>query len=161
MPASIRTAYELDFDTDFSARQDNLDRLAHITTAYMNGSEINFPATHKHMRFSWKRASAPLGDLLESLYGYFNGAAEVSVAGGGTHPFDRESVHLSVDLKPVTETISRDGVGNGLALLGRYLEDPAFQAICEQNQVDEVYTPSNDLKVRAHKVMHHNHPRPL
>ncbi|MCM2344526.1 MAG: hypothetical protein NDJ24_08200 [Alphaproteobacteria bacterium] len=161
MSAPISTAYELDFDADFKARQENLDRLAQITTAYMNGSDVNFAATHKHMRFSWKRASAPLGDLLESLYGFFNGAAEVSVAGGGTHPFDRESVHLSVDLLAVSETISRDGMGNGLSLLGRYLEDAGFQALCEQHQVDEVYTPSNDLAVQAHKVMHHNHPRPL
>lgn len=161
MSAQMSKSYELDFDSDQRARQDNMDRLALITTAYVNGSEINFPGAHKHMRFSWKQASAPLGDLLESLYGYFNGAAEVSVAGGGTHPFDRESVHLSVDLLPVSETISRDGMGNGLGLLGRYLEDAGFQALCEQHQVDEVYTPSNDLEVQAHKVMHHNHPRPL
>lgn len=160
MPAAAKSM-PLDFDPDIHARHENSLRLGQVAEAYAHGREVNFPGAQKHMRFSWERASAPLEELVESLYGYFETAASVSIAGGGPHPFDKESVHLSVDIRPVKETTLRDGMGNGLALLGQYLEDPRFQAICTRHDVSEVFTPGNDLKVRTHRVQHHNQPRPL
>ncbi len=149
------------FDADMLARDDNAHKLAQIGEAYSHGRDIDFPGAQKHMRFSWQKASAPLSDLLEDLYGYFETAAAVSVAGGGTHPFNKEAVHLSVHLVPVAQTIAGDGMGNGLELLGKYLKDPSFQALCVRHGVHEVFTPSNDLAVPARRVSHYNQPRPL
>lgn len=150
-----------DFDPETRACEDNGDKLAQVAEAYLHGRDINFPGAQKHIRFSWQRASSPLVDLLEDLYVFFESAAAVSVAGGGTHPFDRESVHLAIDLTAVKEVISHEGMGAGLALLGTYLKDPAFQAMCARHHVHEVFTPSNDLAVPARRVSYHNQPRPL
>ena len=151
----------LDFDPDMQARQDNEQRLAQIAEAQEHGREVSFAGAQKHMRFSWAKAAAPIEDLVESLYGYFETAAAVKVAGGGSAPFDKESVQLSVHLDQVAYTISQDGMGNGLALLGKYLQDPRFQDICRQHNVSDVYTPSNDLHVQDKRVQNHNQPRPL
>lgn len=151
----------LDFDPDMQARQDNAQSLAQVAEAYAHGREATFAGMQKHMRFSWQKAAAPIEDLVESLYGYFETAAAVKVAAGGSAPFNKEFVQLSVHLEPVAHAISHDGMGNGLALLGRYLEDPRFQAICTQYDVTDVYTPSNDLRVQDKRVQHHNQPRPL
>ena len=151
----------LDFDPDTRARDDNAHKLAQIDAASAQGREMTFAGAQKHMRFSWKQAAAPVSQLVESLYDYFHSAAEVTVVGGGAHPFDRESQHLTVDIGFVSEVISHEGVGSGLALLGKHLEDPSFQEICNVHHVSEVFTPANDLEVRARKVQHHNQPRPL
>lgn len=151
----------LAFDPEGQARQDNADRLAQIGEAYAHGRDVSFAGVQKHMRFSWEKASAPIEDLVESLYGYFETAAAVRVAGGGSAPFNKESVQLSVHLEPAMCTMNNDGYGNGLALLGRYLQDPRFQAICTQHEVTDVYTPGNDLRVQDRRVQHHNQPRPL
>ncbi len=151
----------LDFDPDMRARNDNAHRLAQIDAARAQGREMTFAGAQKHMRFSWKQAAAPVGNLVESLYDYFHSAADVTVVGGGAHPFDKGSLHLTVNIGFVGEVISHDGVGSGLALLRRHLEDPSFQEICRVHHVSEVFTPANDLEVRARKVQHHNQPRPL
>lgn len=160
MSAAVKTT-SLDFDSDMQTRQDNQQRLAQIEEAYQHGRETSFAGAHKHMRFSWAKAAAPLEDLVESLYGFFETAAAVRIAGGGAAPFNKDSVQLSIHLEPVAQTMMRDGTGNGLALLGRYLEDPRFQALCEQFDVSDVYTPANDLHVREKRVQHHNQPRPI
>ncbi len=151
----------LDFDPDTRAREDNAHKLAQIDAASAQGREMTFPGAQKHMRFSWKQAAAPISTLVESLYDYFHSAAEVTVVGGGAHPFDKGSLHVTVDIGFVREVISHEGVGSGLALLGKHLEDPSFQEICQAHNVSEVFTPANDLEVRARKVQHHNQPRPL
>lgn len=158
---ALDAAYDQALESDLQARDANAEKLSHVTNAYIAGRDVNFSGVYKHMRFAWHQASAPLGNLMEDLYDYFNGASRVVISGGGTHPFNKEAVHLSVHLEPVMEAISRDGMGTGLGLLGDYLGDPQFQALCERNGVKEVYTPANDLEVQAHKVLHHNHPRPL
>jgi len=161
MSVSVKATYKPDYDPDMQAREDNARKLAQIGEAYVHGRDIDFSGVQKHMRFSWQKAAAPLNELLEDLYGYFDTAAAVSVAGGGTHPFNKEAVHLSVHLGPVAQTIAGDGMGNGLALLEKYLKDPSFQAICARHDVREVFTPSNDLAVPARRVSHYNQPRPL
>lgn len=158
---ALDVAYDQALERNVQAREANVGKLEQISTAYAAGRDVGFGGVQKHMRFAWEQASAPLGGLMEDLYDYFNGASRVLIAGGGTHPFNKESVHLSIHLEPVMEVIARDGMGSGLGLLGKYLEDPRFQALCERNGVKDVYTPSNDLEVRAHKVLHHNQPRPL
>lgn len=150
-----------DFDPDAQARADNVGKLAQIAAAYLQGRDINFSGAQKHMRFSWACAAAPLGDLVEDLYGFFETAAAVSIVGGGAHPFNKDDVHLAIELAAVKATIAHDGMGTGLALLGKYLKNPAFQAICARHNVHDVFTPSNDLAVPARRVSYHNQPRPL
>ena len=161
MTSLARTIYEPVSDPDAHARQGNERCLTQVADAFSHGGEVNFSGAQKHMRFSWKNATAPVQELMESLYGYFETAANVAVSGGGAHPFEKESMHLSVHLVPVMETISHDGMGCGLGLLGKYLQDPRFQAICTQHNVSDVYTPSNDLEVPARRVQHYDQPRPL
>ncbi len=161
MTSSAKAIYEPVSDPDAHARQQNEHCLVQVVEAFNHGHEVNFSNVHKHMRFSWENAAAPVRDLMESLYGYFETAANVAVSGGGAHPYGKDGVYLSVHLVPVKEAISHDGMGTGLGLLGKYLEDPRFQSICTQYDVSDVYTPSNDLKVRARQVLHHNEPRPL
>lgn len=151
----------LDFDPDISAREDNAHRLAQIDAARAQGREMIFAGAQRHMRFSWNQAAAPAGQLVQSLYDYFRSAADVTVAGGGAHPFDKGAQHLIVDIGFVAEVMRHEGVGSGLALLGKHLEDPSFQEICRAHDVCEVFTPANDLEVQARKVQHHNQPRPL
>lgn len=155
------TQPQRDFDPDMQIRQDNARRLEQIGEAYIHGREISFSGAQKHMRFAWEKASVPLEDLVESLYGFFGRATAVEIAAGGPHPFNKDFVQLSVALEPVAYVTLREGNGNGFALLGSYLADPRFQALCRQHDVHEVYTPANDLEVRAQRVRHHNEPRPL
>lgn len=151
----------LDFDADMRARTDNEQRLSQVEAACRQGRDIAFAGSYRHMRFSWKKAAAQMGALMESLYDYFEAASAVTIVGGGSHPFDRESVQLTVDIAPVNEVIKHEGMGNGLAVLGQHLQSPAFQAICQSHEVSEVFTPSNDLQVTQARVQHHNQPRPL
>lgn len=160
MSAVARNTY-WDFDSDTRARAENAQKLAQIDAACQQGREMIFAGAQKHMRFSWKQASVPVGNLVESLYDYFHSAADVTVVGGGAHPFDKGSLHLTVDIGFVSAVINHDGIGSGLALLGKHLEDSSFQDICRAHHVSAVFTPSNDLEVRARKVQHHNQPRPL
>ncbi len=161
MTSSARAIYEPVSDPDAHARQANEHCLDQVAEAFSHGREVNFAGAQKHMRFSWKNAVAPVQDLMESLYDYFGAAANVKISGGGAHPFAKENMNLAVHLVPVMESISHDGMGTGLGLLGKYLEDPLFQSICTQHNVSDVYTPSNDLEVPARRVQHYNQPRPL
>lgn len=160
MNAAARNTYT-DSDPDMRARADNAHKLAQIDAASGQGREVVFAGAQKHMRFSWKQAAAPVSNLVESLYDYFHSAAAVTVVGGGAHPFDKDSRHLTVDIGFVSDVISHEGVGSGLALLGKHLEDPSFQEICNAHHVSAVFTPANDLEVRQRRVQHHNQPRPL
>ncbi|HEY0901784.1 MAG TPA: hypothetical protein VGD95_06645 [Micavibrio sp.] len=149
------------FDADLRAREQNERRLSQVEAACRQGRDVTFPDSQKHMRFSWKKAAAPMGSLVESLYEYFDAATAVTIVGGGAHPFDKESVQLTVDIAPVAEVIFHEGMGSGLAVLGRHLESEGFHQLCQSHEVSAVFTPSNDLQVGPARVQHHNHPRPL
>ncbi len=149
------------FDPEIRAREDNARKLAQVYAACRQGRDITFAGGQQHMRFSWKMASAPLGDLIESLYDYFGTAAAVDVVSGGTHPFDKKSVQLTVDIAPVAALMNSEGRGSGLALLGEYLAAPPFQEICKSHDVSDVFTPGSGLFVERCKVSHHNQHRPL
>lgn len=150
-----------DFDAEAGARAQNDMRLSQVEAACRQGREVSYAGSQKHMRFTWKKAAAPMASLVESLYDYFSTAQAVTIVSGGVHPFDNDAVQLTVDIAPVAETIKHEGMGTGLGVLGQHLEASAFQNICRAHEVCDVYTPANDLQVGQARVLHHNHPRPL